>query len=362
MKRWNYLLLIGLMLTSTSLLSAKTLQPFYFDRPNAHIERMAEMTDAQAVFFTQYESALQQAEKENDMSKYFIVEEAEDPSDSVSHLLGDILYDQGEPYNRLCPIVNGRRAVTGCVATAMAQIMRYYRYPSCGIGKVTYSGGNEGAKTIDLTNYPFDWSLIKANYNDSYSKEEGDAVAKLMLACGASLNMNYSADGSGTQTSGTVKAFKNHFGFSSNIEHFDSENASDPEGLILNDWVYTIREQHQQGYPVIYAGSPASGMSGHAFILDGYKVIDGVYYYHVNWGWSGAYNGYYLIMQLNPQGENYAGHGCDMVINIFPDGWTDVEDVVTPNVGNGKIYNLLGVEVDENYKGVVIKNGKKYIQ
>ena len=217
MKRWNYLLLIGLMLTSTSLLSAKTLQPFYFDRPNAHIERMAEMTDAQAVFFTQYESALQQAEKENDMSKYFIVEEAEDPSDSVSHLLGDILYDQGEPYNRLCPIVNGRRAVTGCVATAMAQIMRYYRYPSCGIGKVTYSGGNEGAKTIDLTNYPFDWSLIQANYNDSYSKEEGDAVAKLMLACGASLNMNYSADGSGTQTSGTVKAFKNHFGFSSNI-------------------------------------------------------------------------------------------------------------------------------------------------
>ena len=112
----------------------------------------------------------------------------------------------------------------------------------------------------------------------------------------------------------------------------------------------------------MYAGSPASGKSGHAFVIDGYKVIDGVYYYHVNWGWSGAFNGYYLILNLKPENENYAGYGCDMVVNIHPEGWTaDVEDVVAPQPDN-KIYNLLGVEVDENYKGIVIKNGQKYIQ
>ena len=130
----------------------------------------------------------------------------------------------------------------------------------------------------------------------------------------------------------------------------------------MYDWAPAIREQHQKGHPVMYAGSPASGMSGHAFVIDGYKVIDGVYYYHINWGWSGAYNGYYLLMNLKPNEDNYAGYGCDMVINIYPDGWTDVEDVVVPNYNNNKVYNLLGLEVDENYKGIVIKNGKKFIQ
>lgn len=339
----------------------KPLQYVYFDRADANVERLSSLTEEQASFFAQYEQAIQQVSNGADLSDYFIVETASDASDAVSPLLGNIIYDQGVPFNNLCPMINGRRAVTGCVATAMAQIMRYYSYPSVGTGSVTYTGSN-GAATLNLADYDFDWSLILNDYTKSYTAAQGEAVAKLMLACGASINMNYSADGSGSFINKAMKALKDNFGYSKDIEYYDSTGDYDPEGLIEYDWVVTIRENHQKGYPVMYAGSPASGKSGHAFVIDGYKVIDGLYYYHVNWGWSGAFNGYYLILNLKPENENYAGYGCDMVVNIHPVDWTaDVEDVVVPQLNN-KIYNLLGVEVDENYSGIVIKNGKKYIQ
>lgn len=354
--------MVTTLLTISTVLNANTvLKPVYFDTPHANAQRLVEETPEVRSFLAQYEYAMQQVNLGEDMSAYFVLEAAENPADSVSHLLGNIKYDQGTPYNNLCPMINGRRAVTGCVATAMAQIMRYYSYPNVGVGRVTYTGSN-GAETIDLSNYPFHWNLILDDYSGQYTSAQGEAVATLMLACGAALNMNYSADGSGSYLDKAMVAFKNNFSYSKKIGHFDSNNVPNPEELILYDWAPEIREQHKKGYPVMYAGNPAVGTAGHAFVIDGYKVIDGVYYYHVNWGWSGAFNGYYLLMNLAPDGENYAGYGCDVVINIYPEGWTDVEDVVTPNVGNGKIYNLLGVEVDENYKGVVIKNGKKYIQ
>ena len=355
------ILLCAFVAISSIVLGKTPLQFVYFDQVDAHNERLSSISDEQASFFVQYEQAIQQVNNGADLSDYFIVETASDASDAVSPLLGNIIYDQGVPFNNLCPIINGRRAVTGCVATAMAQIMRYYSYPSVGTGSVTYTGSN-GAATLNLADYDFDWSLILNDYTKSYTAAQGEAVAKLMLACGASINMNYSADGSGSFINKAMKSLKDYFGYSKDIEYYDSTGDYDPEGLIEYDWVFTIRENHQKGYPVMYAGSPASGKSGHAFVIDGYKVIDGIYYYHVNWGWSGAFNGYYLILNLKPENENYAGYGCDMVVNIHPEGWTaDVEDVVVPQLNN-KIYNLLGVEVDENYKGIVIKNGQKYIQ
>ena len=358
--------IIGITLCFSSNVVAKNLQPFYFDNPNANVQRLVEMTDEQAAFFADYERAWQQVEAGADMAAFFVVERAEDPSDSVSHLLQDIMYDQERPYNNLCPLINGRRALTGCVATAMAQIMRYYAYPANGTGEVTYSGGDDGAKTIDLEDYTFDWNLILNNYNIDYTSAQGEAVAKLMLACGASLNMNYSADGSGSHLNKAMKAFKDNFGFSKDIEYYDSSNDYDPEGLIEYDWVYTIRDNHQKGHPVMYAGSPADGMSGHAFVIDGYKVIDDTYYYHVNWGWSGAYNGYYLIMNLKPTDENYAGYGCDMVVNIYPVG-SDVENVETPTkqIDPSKpIYTILGtiIPYEQLQRGnIYVQQGKKFI-
>lgn len=358
-------LLLVFLLINSSMLIANPLQYVYYDQPNATVQRLNELSEEQVLFFAQYEYAMQQVNNGADISDYFVIETATNALDSVSPLLGDIMYDQGAPYNDLCPMINGRRAVTGCVATAMAQIMRFYSFPQTGSGNVIYTGNN-GATSIDLADYYFNWELIRNNYIKSYTSAEAEAVAKLMLACGASLNMNYSSEGSGSHLDKAMKAFKTNFGYSTDIEYYDSSNDYDPEGLIMYDWVLTIREQHKKGFPVMYSGSPASGVAGHAFVIDGYKVIDGVYYYHVNWGWSGSHNGYYLIMNLNPTGENYAGHGCDMIINIYPVG-NSVENVEIPNFQidpSKPIYSILGsvVSYESLQRGnIYVQQGNKFI-
>lgn len=353
------ILFVCLLGAISSTICGKTLQPFYFDNPEAATRHTEEMSEEQAAFFAQYEYVTQQVSEGADIASYFMIERATDEADSVPSLLKNIMYDQREPYNRMCPVFSGQHAATGCVATAMAQVMRYYSFPKVGSGEVTYTGSH-GAKTINLADYVFDWDLILDTYRPGkYTDAQGDAVAELMLACGASLNMNYGVDGSGSYIQHAMKALKKNFGYTAKMEYYESLNDHDPEGLIEGDWAPTIRQQHRLGFPVFYSGCPASGKAGHAFVLDGYKVIDGVYYYHVNWGWSGELNGYYLLMNLNPQGENYSGYACDMVINIYPEGM-GVENV--PVWHKDKLYNVLGVEVDENYKGIVIKNGKKYLQ
>jgi hypothetical protein len=360
-------LMVCLLATISSVLNAKTLQPIYLDKPEAAMLRSVEMSEEQTAFFAQYEYAMQQVAEGADMGEYFMIEAATDEADSVPQLLGDIMYDQGEPYNWMCPKFGGQLAATGCVATAMAQIMRYYTFPERGTGTVTYTGTG-GAKTINLADYEFDWDDMLNTYKPGkYTDAQGNAVAELMLACGAALNMNYGVEGSGSHLDHAMLAFKKNFGYSSKIGYFDSSNSyEDPTVLIEEDWAPTIRKQHRLGFPVMYAGSPASGKGGHAFVIDGYKVIDGIYYYHVNWGWSGMWNGYYLIMNLKPEEDNYAGASVDMVINIYPEGMA-VENVPASSQTidpEQPIYTILGTTIpfDKLQPGnIYVQRGKKFV-
>lgn len=336
--------------------------PVYFDNPADALRDRNKMTNGQREFFEAYDYAMEQVNEGQSMEQFFVMEKAKaGEQDSISPLLEKkgIRYGQDAPYNNKCPILNGGRAVTGCVATAMAQVMYYYEYPKVGTGTVTYTGGSDGAKTINLADYPFDWSNIIGDYTHSkFTTEQANAVATLMLACGAALNMNYSKDGSGSNTGDVPKVLKNNFGFDSNVAY---SNATGNMGIIEDDWVYTIREELQKGHPIIYAGAPASGMSGHCFVIDGYKLKDGIYYYHLNWGWDGAYNGDYLIMNLKPNGESYSGANCSMVYGIMPPNWTPIEnteaDAVTAKakkvvrdgqvviVRGDKAFSVLGTEL-----------------
>ena len=338
------------------------LVPVYFDNPADALRDRNKMTNGQREFFEAYDYAMEQVNEGQSMEQFFVMEKAKaGEPDSISPLLEKkgIRYGQDAPYNNKCPILNGGRAVTGCVATAMAQVMYYYEYPKVGTGTVTYTGGSDGAKTINLADYPFDWSNIIGDYSHSkFTTEQANAVATLMLACGAALNMNYSKDGSGSNTGDVPKVLKNNFGFDSNVAY---SNATGNMGIIEDDWVYTIREELQKGHPIIYAGAPASGMSGHCFVIDGYKLKDGIYYYHLNWGWDGAYNGDYLIMNLKPNGESYSGANCSMVYGIMPPNWTPIEnteaDAVTAKakkvvrdgqvviVRGDKAFSVLGTEL-----------------
>ena len=304
---------------------AKPFQPVYFDDPNTDLQSAA-FTPEQRSFFDRYVRALEQIAQGASAEDFFVMEYS-DSDDAVEPLLGNINYDQGTPYNNKCPYLNGGRAVTGCVATAMAQVMRYYRYPANGTGTFTYTGGNDGARTINLEDYPFDWDNMLEEYQHGYTTKQADAVATLMLVCGASLSMNYSKDGSGANLAKMDGLLKNNFGYSKNVQFISTLNSSNPEETIYYWGEDVVRPELAAGHPLIFAGFPAMGQTGHCFVIDGYAVMDGEYYYHVNWGWGGVGNCYCLLTNLQePGGDNYSGYNLQMVYYIYPT-LQDVESV-----------------------------------
>lgn len=329
---------------------AKPFQPVYFDDPNTDLQSAA-FTPEQRSFFDRYVRALEQIAQGASAEEFFVMEYS-DSDDAVEPLLGNINYDQGTPYNNKCPYLNGGRAVTGCVATAMAQVMRYYRYPANGTGTFTYTGGNDGARTINLEDYPFDWNNMLEEYQHGYTAKQADAVATLMLVCGASLSMNYSKDGSGANLAKMDGLLKNNFGYSKNVQFISTLNSSNPEETIYYWGEDVVRPELAAGHPLIFAGFPAMGQTGHCFVIDGYTVMDGEYYYHVNWGWGGVGNCYCLLTNLQePGGDNYSGYNLQMVYYIYPTS----QDVESVEAEETNVHKLI-----QDGQLIIERNGVRY--
>ena len=206
-------------------------------------------------------------------------------------------WNQEAPYNDKCPELNGERSVTGCVATAMAQVMKYHNYPTKGKGTHSYDWESGGEKlSFNYGETTFDWANMPNIYDSSSTQTQRDAVATLMLACGISVNMNYSPNESGASTM---------LMGSSLIDYFDYDQAlwmpmRDYYGI--EEWEDMIYKDLSEGLPVLYAGQGTAG--GHQFICDGYSS-DG--YFHFNWGWGGMSNGYFLLTALNPASLGVGG-------------------------------------------------------
>lgn len=325
-------------------MNAKTFQPIIFDDPTFDIHS-TQISPEQRSFFNQYTYAMERIEAGEDAEQFFVVERT-DADKSVGPLLGDINFNQEAPYNNKCPYLNGGRAVTGCVATAMAMIMRYYKYPKKGIGSFQYTGGSTGAQTLVLEDHPFDWANILPSYEPgNYNSTQADAVATLMLACGASLNMNYDKDGSGANTAKVNGLLKNNFYYDKSAKYITTETSTNPEQDITYWGEDAVRPNLDNGWPLIFAGYPAVGKTGHCFVIDGYKVVDGMYYYHVNWGWGGHGNSWCLLTRLiDDSGNDYAGHNLQMVYDIYPASQRGIDDVdaqeivhATKELRNGQI-------------------------
>lgn len=208
-------------------------------------------------------------------------------------------WNQDDPYNVLCPVKNGDRTYTGCVATAMAQVMKYFSYPTKGSGSVSYSW-NRQTLSLDLSATEFDWGSMLDRYDASSSAASKTAVATLMKACGYAVGMNYgTADdgGSGAPSIAIVPGLVNYLNY---------DKATDlvyRDMFTLDDWNRKIYDNIRNIGPVVYCGSSSTG--GHAFVIDGYSSND---FFHVNWGWGNAYDGYFKLSALNPDGQGIGGY------------------------------------------------------
>lgn len=216
---------------------------------------------------------------------------------TVAPLLGDINWDQGAPYNNACPIISGGRSVTGCVATAIAMIMKYHGYPARGKGSHTYTTRTAKAQvSFDFANAAFAWSSMLPQYNGNYTTSEADAVAQLMFACGVAVEMDYSPSGSGAYSHVVGQALIDYFGYDENLGYVRREYFTNAE------WMNMIKTELSEGRPILYNG--ASKDVGHEFVFDGYDSEDMV---HVNWGWGGSNNGFFEVSALNPDSPGIGG-------------------------------------------------------
>ena len=208
-------------------------------------------------------------------------------------------WGQGSPYNNYCP----SGCVTGCVATAMAQVMRYWNYPTRGIGSHDYQYGSYGHISADFGATTYDWANMTNSYSSSSTEVQRQAVAKLMSHCGVSVEMQYGPE-SGSNILRSSISMGLYFNYSANyIEKSKYPNES--------DWVTTLKQELDASRPILYAGS---GTGGHAFVCDGYDNSD---MFHFNWGWNGGSDGYFALSSLTPGNYNFS-YDQNAVINIQP--------------------------------------------
>ncbi len=251
---------------------------------------------------------------------YLSGELVEQQSESSVEPLLTTTWNQSPHYNAQCPYDYNysQFAVTGCVATAMAQIMKYWNYPAQGTGYHEYFEGWYGTLSANFAATTYNWSAMPNNVTSN-----NDAVATLMYHCGVSVNMDYGIAANGGSSAWVISddspncaenAYKTYFGYnSSTIQGVQRSAYTDSQ------WSNTLKNELNVNRPIQYAGF--GGGSGHTWVCDGYDNND---WFHMNWGWGGNSDGYFEIDYLNPgalgTGGGTGGYnsGHQAVIGIQP--------------------------------------------
>ena len=217
------------------------------------------------------------------------------------------MWDQGWPYNALCPVDSqgsGGHVYTGCVATAMGMVMKYWNHPQTGVGNESYYCPGYGYQSANFGNTTYLWDQM----NDTAGATEAEylPIATLLYHCGVAVHMDYSIDGSGAQSTDAAVAFVDHFRYP-NAQYVMKNSYTDA------NWNNLLTAQVDNGCPVYYSGyDPVEG--GHAFVMDGYDTTN---HFHFNFGWSGSGNGYFYTS--NPGGftDNQSA-----IINTIPQNYS----------------------------------------
>lgn len=210
-------------------------------------------------------------------------------------------WNQDGYYNDMCPTDASGEALVGCVATAMAQVMFYYRFPTTGLGSNSYYANGYGTQSVNFGSTTYYWDQMLPSLS-----VPNNEVAKIGYHAGVSVEMSYGFDASGAMTEDVDNALESNFRYDA------SSNYKDKWGVNNTTWQGYLTTDLNAYRPVIYSGSGNSG--GHAFIVDGYQ---GTNYFHFDWGWSGYANGYFYLTALNPAGNDFTNYQGG-VFSIFP--------------------------------------------
>ncbi len=219
------------------------------------------------------------------------------PEKEVAPLL-KTAWSQDSPFNNLCPETGGfwgAKTQTGCVATAMAQVLNFFRYPAQSTGTGSYSTDGQTFKDVKMSTV-FNWDKMKDRYNLGYAEDEAKAVAELMRECGYASKMVYTSQGSG------ANLYDAAYGLAHNMQ-YDSLSMKVMTRSYYHDeeWIKAIYNELTSGRPVLYAATDMEKLA-HCFVFDG---LDKNGFVHVNWGWSGTANGYFDITSISGLNPSY---------------------------------------------------------
>jgi hypothetical protein len=208
-------------------------------------------------------------------------------------------WNQDKPFNDLCPIdpESDERSLSGCVATAMGIVMKYHQWPEQGSGRYTYTTATHKIPLSVTFNVPYKWGNMPDVYTRSWNESQRNEVATLIYHCGVASEMDYTSEGSGTTEWDATHAMIKNFGYDPGMHMVYKPLYTN------NEWNDLLQNELNQDRPILYGGVTKDD-EGHLFILDGY---DSRNFFHVNWGWGGYCNGYYLLSSLDPQADGAGG-------------------------------------------------------
>ena len=209
------------------------------------------------------------------------------------------------PYNSMCPVdSNGPsgHAYVGCVATAMAQVMNYWKYPTTGQGSKSYYHQKYGTISANFGNTTYDWDNMLNSYDGTYTTAEGNAVATISFHAGVAVQMDYGGyaeEGSAASSYNVPSAIAQYFRYANAASATQYNN--------ITTWINTLKTGLDKGWPFYYSGKELNSAYGHAFICDGYNDAD---YFHFNWGWGGSGDNWFIVSQIDYNDNN-------VIINNF---------------------------------------------
>lgn len=232
---------------------------------------------------------------------------------AVSPFLG-CEWGQDAPYNLKCPVIGSVSAPTGCMTTALAQVL-YYLRPDNVTSIPSYSTATHGIEMPTLPATSFNWDIMRPAYSPLDTDASAQEVSRLMLYCGQQLGMDYREESSGVNPDRFIgRGGNDHFGICNSVSRVSREF------MISDEWDGIIYKEVSSHHPVIVSGS--KNFEGHSFLCDGY---DGNGLYHINWGWNGIYNGYFHLNRLNPKTQTNDGFNGNHSIFV---GWEKNDGIV----------------------------------